>query len=39
MTVNVIYTNPRHAAIALEHYRDVGAFEREAARRRGRSHA
>jgi len=29
-----IYTNPRHAAVALEYFKDVGAFEREAAARR-----
>jgi len=29
-----IYTNPQLAAVALEYFRDVGAFEREAAARR-----
>ena len=29
-----IYTNPRHRDVALEYFRDVAAFEREAAARR-----
>jgi flagellar biosynthesis protein FlhB len=29
-----IYTNPRHHALALRYFQDVGAFEREAASRR-----
>jgi short-subunit dehydrogenase len=28
-----IYTNPRHAAVAMRYFQDVGAFERETARR------
>jgi short-subunit dehydrogenase len=28
-----VYTNPRHAAVAVRYFQDVGAFEREAARR------
>lgn len=32
-----IYTNPRHREVALEYYRDVAAFEREAASRRAPS--
>jgi NADP-dependent 3-hydroxy acid dehydrogenase YdfG len=28
-----IYTNPRHAAVAVRYFQDVGAFEREARRR------
>jgi len=29
-----VYTNPQHAAVALEYFRDVGAFEQQAAARR-----
>jgi len=29
-----IYTNPQHAAVALEYFKDVAAFEQEAAARR-----
>jgi short-subunit dehydrogenase len=29
-----VYTNPQHAAVALEYFKDVGAFERQAAARR-----
>jgi short-subunit dehydrogenase len=32
-----IYTNPRHRDVALEYFRDVGAFEREAAARRAQA--
>ena len=28
-----VYTNPRHAAVAVRYFQDVGAFERETARR------
>jgi short-subunit dehydrogenase len=28
-----VYTNPQQAAVALQYFQDVGAFEREAARR------
>lgn len=33
--VDVIYTNPRQAAIVQKYFQDVGAFEREASSRRG----
>ena len=29
-----VYTNPQHAAVALEYFKDVGAFEQQAAARR-----
>src|SRR3954454_15983873 len=29
-----VYTNPQHAAVALEYFKDVGGFERQAAARR-----
>jgi len=29
-----VYTNPPQAAVALEYFKDVGAFERNAAARR-----